>query len=101
MKLILKKRVFLPVAIVDFIRIKMDACVFYAQAYAKSIDIPDRCASGDNIQKLATYLYNCDALSDEDAATIVENSNRFGSIEELVDYWRSDVDELIDAEGFE
>ena len=100
MKLILKKRVFLPVAIVDFIRIKMDACVFYAQAYAKSIDIPDRYASGDNIQKLATYLHNCGALSDKDAEAIVKKS-RFDSIEELVDYWRSDVDELIDAEGFE
>lgn len=100
MKITLKKRIFIPKAIVDLLRMKMDASVHYVQGYAKSIDIPDRYDSGDNIQKLATYLYDCGALSNKDAEAIVKKS-RFDSIEELVDYWRSDVDELIDAEGFE
>lgn len=100
MKLTLTNRVFLPMAIVDLIRIKMDACVYYALGKATSVVIPDRYVSGDNIQKLATYLHNHGALSDKDAEAIVEKS-RFDSIEELVDYWRSDVDDLIAAEGFE
>ena len=100
MKLILKKRIFIPKPYVDFLRTNMEASVCHALGYVTSIDVPDRYVGGDNVQKLATYLYDRGALSNEDAATIVENS-RFGSIEELVDYWRSEVDELIDAEGVE
>ena len=100
MKLIFKKAVFFPKPIVDFLRMKMGASVHYTLGLAKSVDILDRYVGGDNIQILATYLYNRGALSDEDAATIVKKS-RFSSIEELVDYWRSDVDDLIDAEGVE
>jgi hypothetical protein len=102
MKITLKKRIFIPKPYVDFLRTNMEASVCHALGHVTSIDIPDRYDSGDNIQKLATYLYVRGALRDEDAATIVKNSNsRFSSIEELVGYWRSDVDELIDAEGIE
>lgn len=97
MNLILKKTIFIVKPMVDFLRMKMDARVYYILGLAKSVDIPDQYVGGDNIQILATYLYNCDALSDKDAVTIVENS-RFSSIEELVDYWRPKVDNLIDAE---
>lgn len=100
MKIVLKKAVFFPMPLVDLLRMKMGARVYYALSKATSVDIPDQYDNGDDIQKLATYLHNHGALSDKDAEAIVEKS-RFSSIEELVDYWSSDVDELIEAEGFE
>lgn len=100
MKITLKKKILIPKPLVDLLRTRMGALVYYVLGHATSIDIPDRCVSGDNIQKLATFLYDHGALSNEDAATIVGKSS-FSSIEELADYWRSDVDELIAAEGFE
>lgn len=100
MKIVLKKAVFLPIPLVDLLRMKMGARVYYALGKATSVVIEDQYDNGDNIQKLATYLHNNGALSDKDAEAIVKKS-RFDSIEELVDYWRSDVDDLIAAEGFE
>lgn len=100
MKITLKKRIFIPKPYVDSLRTNMEASVCHALGHVTSIDIPDRYDSGDNIQKLAAYLYVRGALSNEDAATIVENGH-FSSINELVDYWRSDVDDLIAAEGIE
>ena len=103
MKLILKNAVFLAQPIVNFLRKEMRASVSYnpaRQGYAKSIDIPDQYVDRDNIQILATYLYDRDALSNEDASTIVKNSS-FRSIRKLADYWRPRVNELIDPEGFE
>ena len=84
----------------DFLRNKMDATIKDRLGRATSIDIPDNYASGDNIQKVATYLLNCGALSNKDAATIVKNS-RFNSTAELVKYWRDDVALIVDAEGVE
>lgn len=96
MKLNLKKEVFLPKAMVDLLHERMGASIHFRLDRAKSVNIPDEYVSGDSIQILATYLHNCGALSDKDAATIVDNS-RFRSIEELADHWSPKVDSLIYA----
>ena len=100
MELVLKKEIFLVKPMKDFLRNKMDATIKDRLGHTTSIDIPDHYASGDNIQMVAAYLLNCGALSNKDAATIVRKS-RFSSTAELVKYWRTDVENLIDAEGVE